>query len=241
MTESSQGQNNPGAENDSTKPKWWKRPFYWCGRKLRWIITGLNYCSPTLTALATALIGFVAILQWLTFEKTDETLKIQQRAWVSPIGAGLRINPPIKDDGISFALSFLNSGREPATGIKIKIENSTIDSYDPKFTDVSTITVPTNHSCVGLLPDVGRAIIPPTGNALAQISQNSIHGDPRMVTDDRIISGAKFYVVQGCAAYWTQNKIRHSSFCYILESYFQPPIPQRLFNFVTCATGFDAS
>jgi hypothetical protein len=35
-------------------------------------------------AVFTAILVIVAWLQWLTLEKTDQTLKLQQRAWIAP-------------------------------------------------------------------------------------------------------------------------------------------------------------
>jgi hypothetical protein len=168
--------------------------------------------------LFTLFLVVVGALQWRTLEKTDETLKVQQRAWLTPIAATL-LSPPEKDAGINFLILFTNSGREPATGVKVKIKNSTIDSYDARFTNMPDIVVPKNDACDSFESDPGRSVIPPTpiGTGVG-ITENSIHGEPRLVADDRIVNGAKFYVVTGCAAYSTQEKTRHSSFCYVLYS-----------------------
>jgi hypothetical protein len=194
--------------------------------------------------LFTLLLVVVGGLQYCTLEKTDDTLKLQQRAWLAPIGANLTKNPE-KDGGIAFAVLFTNSGREPATGVKVQIKNSAIDSYDPKFTNMADINVPKNDTCDGLMPDPGRTVIPPTGIGIGfGVTENSIHGDPRFVADERIINGSKFYVVRGCAAYLTQNRVRYSSFCYILQSEMpaQPAQPaSRIFGLTPCAAGFDAT
>jgi hypothetical protein len=168
--------------------------------------------------LFTLFLVVVGLLQYCTLEKTDDTLKIQQRAWLTPIAATL-VKTPEKDAGISMAILFTNSGREPATGVRVQIKNSTIDSYDAKFANMPDIVVPKNDTCEGLTPDPGRTVIPPTaiGTGVA-ITENSIHGEPRLVADDRVVNGTKFYVVRGCAAYLTQQKTRYSSFCYILYS-----------------------
>jgi hypothetical protein len=75
MTESGSGQNEPYNENNSANPKW-NYPVWicWIGRKIRSFLDGLNYVSPFLTAVATALIAWVAIWQWNTLEKTESTL-----------------------------------------------------------------------------------------------------------------------------------------------------------------------
>ena len=147
---------------------------------------------------------------------------------------------------------FANSGREPATGVKLAIKNSTIDSFDARFANMADIQVPTNDTCEGLMPDPGRTVIPPLTFGGVSITENSIHGDPRLVADDRIIKGEKFYVVRGCAAYLTQGKVRHSSFCYVLYSEIPQPTPEqkaaqppqqpaRAYQMQSCAAGFDAT
>jgi hypothetical protein len=35
-------------------------------------------------ALATVVLAAIAYLQWLTLEKTDQTMRLQQRAWIAP-------------------------------------------------------------------------------------------------------------------------------------------------------------
>jgi hypothetical protein len=202
--------------------------------------------------LFTLFLVVVGALQWFTLEKTDETLKLQQRAWLTPLTASLFKNPE-KDAGISFFVLFNNSGREPATGVRLRIRNSTIDSYDGRFVNMVDIVLSKNDTCEGLLPDPGRSVVAPTtmGTGIG-ISENSIHGDPRFVADDRILRGERFYVVMGCAAYLTQQKVRYSSFCYILYSEIpaqtpeqkaaQPPqVPSRTFQLANCAAGFDAT
>ena len=125
---------------------------------------------------------------------------------------------PKKDKSISFGILVTNSGREPATAINTKYFNGTIDGTSTKVVNLFDVDVPANTSCDGLKPQAGRAVIAPTGSGSTTITQGSAVGDPRMVADDKIISGDKFYLVRGCFAYLTQGKERHSGFCYILAS-----------------------
>ena len=39
--------------------------------------------------LFTLLLVIVGALQWRTLQKTDETLRLQQRAWLTPVAANL--------------------------------------------------------------------------------------------------------------------------------------------------------
>jgi hypothetical protein len=63
--------------------------------------------------LFTLLLVIVGALQWCTLQNTDETLRLQQRAWHAPVGAKL-FWIPTKDEPINFRLVLVNSGREPA-------------------------------------------------------------------------------------------------------------------------------
>jgi hypothetical protein len=194
--------------------------------------------------LFTLLLVIVGALQWCTLQNTDETLRLQQRAWLSPTGAKL-FGIPTKDEAINFRLALVNSGREPASGVYTKTLNATIDGTNTKLVNLYDVEVKENTSCEGLKPRPDYAVIAPTG-ANTQIEQllSSESGDPRMVADDKILSGDKFFYVRGCLAYLTQGKERHSSFCYILASVPSAPSPRapsgRAFEFVLCRSGFTA-
>jgi hypothetical protein len=192
-------------------------------------------------SLFTLFLVIVGALQWCTLQNTDETLRIAQRAWLTTIGVRL-ITPPIKDQSIFFAILITNSGREPATGVNIKIQNGTIEGINTREFDMATVEVAANTSCVGHKPAPGTAVISPTGiGTSVAITGGSAIGEPRMVTDDKILSGDKFYVLRGCIAYLTQDKERRSSFCYILFSRINNANNQRQYEFMTCRTGFEST
>jgi hypothetical protein len=67
-----------------------------------------------------------------------------------------------------------------------------------------------------------------------------------MIADDKILSGDKFYLVRGCFAYLTQERERHTAFCYILAVVGSAGNPNpnpgdKRFEFVTCRSGFEAT
>jgi hypothetical protein len=186
-------------------------------------------------AVATAVLVAVGI--WGVLE-TKNALELSQRAWVSPIGG--RLTAPLqKDRAVHFAVFFLNTGREPAVDVASRIQNSTIDAYDPQTTDIRTIKVPDNTSCSNLSTEKGSVLIAPSPQGTATILIfDSIHGDPPLYVDDKIVNGTKFYVLRGCLVYKTYEKVHHSSFCYIAA-----PIPGTNWDqtpFANCATGFEA-
>jgi hypothetical protein len=192
--------------------------------------------------LFTFMLVIVGALQWYTLNKTDETLRLQQRAWLTPLRARSVVPAwsPKTNEGIDFVLEMANSGREPATGVVIKIHNDFIDGTSAKQINVPDLKIPKNTSCAGLHSVPESAVVPPTGVGPSFSSgQSSIYGEPRMVADDKIINGDKFYLVEGCIAYVTLGEERHSSFCYVLHSR-TGDNNQRRFQFIACSSGFDA-
>lgn len=187
-------------------------------------------------ALVIATAGVVGVGIWGVIV-TKNALELSERAWIAAINAVPSASLE-KDKGIHFAIWAINTGREPATDVNYKILNSTIDSYNPEFTEMNTVEVPKNIACVGLNPQKGRAVLPPTqvGNPL-QLNLDSSTGDPPFRVDDRVTNGVKFYVVRGCVAYNTFEKVRRTAFCYVMES--RLINNTRVFNFNPCATGFD--
>lgn len=80
-------------------------------------------------AVLTAVLVIVAYLQWLTLEKTDQTLKLQQRAWIAP---GRLIAPQNfieqKDEAAAIGLTFKNVGKEPAIELNEQIKADIVET-----------------------------------------------------------------------------------------------------------------
>jgi hypothetical protein len=189
------------------------------------------------TAIATAVLVGVGI--W-GISATRNSLELSERAWISTTGASLRVDPnanqptPLqKNQPIHFAISFINSGRQPALDINWRIKNASIDSFNYHLSSMDEIVVPHNTSCSGLAIEKGRFTMTP--GLLSTLEFDTAHGDPQFYADDRIVDGSKFYVVLGCLAYTTFEAARHSGFCYVFENV--PAENRRVF--VTCASGFD--
>jgi hypothetical protein len=165
-------------------------------------------------------------------------LELTQRAWISPVAATL-LRKLEKDRGILFGIDVINSGREPAVGVKMYIHNDTIESFDPQFADVTEITVPENTSCDLGIPERGASIVAPTAPGMFNLlAKDTNYGIPQFHVDDRILNGTRFYVVNGCVVYLTYNKPHHSKFCYILQSEVVDNVPK--FKFATCGRNWDA-
>jgi hypothetical protein len=188
------------------------------------------------TALATIFLVMVGI--WGVVE-TRHALELSQRATISTIGVQMTKSPPEKNEGIKFAVLVMNTGKDPAIDVVFAFHVTTIDSYDPAFTSMSNISVSANTTCAGLQPKPGRAVLAPTlSGTIHGWSYDTIHAVPPFRTDDRILDGSKFAVIQGCAAYNTVNQAHHSAFCYILETRLAED-KSRTWNFAGCAGGFD--
>jgi hypothetical protein len=184
------------------------------------------------TAAATAVLVGVGV--W-GISATKNSLELSERAWVTATGAELHpLFPFEKNKAIHFTVSFVNSGRQPALDLNWRIRNTGIDSFDNNNVSMDTIDVPRNTSCVGLTTEKGRATLTPGTNY--GIIFDSIHAEPPVYINDRIIDGSKFYVALGCLAYTTFEFLHHSGFCYVLTS---SPTEQRKV-FEACASGFDA-
>lgn len=170
----------------------------------------------------TLLLAGVGFLQWRTLENTDHTMQLQQRAWINILGIQLT-QPLVIDQTIRMQINLSNAGREPAQNVYLAIQNDSIDSYEPKNTDLSDISVPENRSCdvVGTV----RSVVPPsTFGGYVNYAEDSAHGIRRYVVDDKVIARTKYYVVQGCVHYATLGELKKSAFCYILEHPNAPPV-----------------
>jgi hypothetical protein len=220
-------------------------------------------------SVAAGTVLLVVVGVWGVCE-TKKALELTQRAWVSPLGAQLSVRLEA-NKGIHFAISVINSGREPAIDITSRLQSHVIDRYDSRVTDMINIVVPPNTSCDNIEPVTGRSIIPPTPQGAAnQWFLDSQHGEPSLLADDSIARGDKFYVAEGCFAYRTYQTKHIISYCYIMEfdeikinigsniaalppnivlpALFVPPtdgtieaVSAHVFTFAPCSIGFEAN
>lgn len=218
---------------------------------IRGLFRGMRREAITLFTFSLVIVG---VLQWNTLEKTDETLRLEQRAWLEFVGAEFAVQPQ-KDAALRFRLNYVNSGRQPATSANIIFDTSEIDPFVPMLTDMRDVHVPENTTCSRVNPLQGQAVYPPTlPGTFSFVNENSINGNPKLFADDKFLDGEKFYVIEGCAAYMTQGATKHSSLCYIIHKATfdvtdlngniiaspppEAPPPPRSYIFETCAAGF---
>ncbi|MGA2894793.1 MAG: hypothetical protein ABSE22_18165 [Xanthobacteraceae bacterium] len=178
----------------------------------------------------TGLLVIVAWLQLLALNKTDQTLKIQQRAWLAP---GKLTPPPaaqffILKYGpftpavIDFDLT--NSGKEPAVSVNQIIDFRFIENAwsEPGLTSaVSEILggktcdeIPLNRKSFAVFPGDTRHVL------------LTLTADQTMIA----LSRGHYTMVAGCLVYETVNEKHWSEFCRFLD-----PIDP---NFSPGQTGF---
>ena len=109
----------------SSRPRW-QRPFAWVGSGLGWIAN-----RERITVVFAGGLLLVAYLQWRTSEKTDLTMKAEQRPWIQfdvPAKRGLSW----AGNEISGLMTFrlVNSGHSPA--LNVRAFSNTLLVWDDK-------------------------------------------------------------------------------------------------------------
>ncbi len=181
----------------------------------------------------TAVLALIGVLQWQTLEKTDQTLRLQSRAWIAPRGL---VTPEKFKAAINeyteVTLRLENIGKEPAinTAEVVGTEALPIDDFRneevlgaiiQKMLDGRTCdSIPINPN--------GRAIFP--------------GGTPAIVVgfeEEKVIKINKrthYALVAGCFVYETMNETHRTRFCGILE----PPAASKDWRSDTCPIHNDA-
>lgn len=95
-----------------------KSTIGWIRCQSRRVFGVLNNMGPSLTAVATALLVLVAFLQWETLEKTDQTNREINRAFVK--GASLNISDVLLNRFFTVVLE--NSGNTQAKNMEVFVD-----------------------------------------------------------------------------------------------------------------------
>ena len=169
-----------------------------------------NFWLVAFTGLLTLSSGLLVVVGY----KTNETLKLQQRAWLAPRELYVPENfiTPTNNAYTEVTLRYENVGREPATRINIVIDPSTIkvDDFRNEQVMAATIRSVLGDRCESVLPDPnGIAVFP--GSSLGAV----IGFDSELV--EKINSRKYYALVVGCLVYQTLKDSHRSKFCVILE------------------------
>jgi hypothetical protein len=148
------------------------------------------------------------------------------RAWIAPIN--LTLDRPVKEkEQISFTLTYLSLGQQPALNLSHKSKSSWVDPLAENI-GWDTLKGGENKVCDEIKSVDGMPTTYPSPNALGDTSLTPFKADAALV------SGTNVLIVQGCFLYRTFDAIHHSAYCYYLH-------PAPYWKFGVCADGNDAN
>ncbi len=183
------------AEDKSSR---WPHPLTWFTGALAFFTLALVFVG-----------GFQARILYVT----NETLSLQQRAWLAPRELAVPENFINQTNAYTeVPLRYENLGREPATRINIVVGPSTIKLADFRNEQVMAATIRSalGDRCEPARPDPnGIAVFP--GSSAGVV----IGFDSQLV--ERINTRKYYALVVGCLAYETLKEPHLSKFCVILE------------------------
>lgn len=169
-----------------------------------------KYLPPadTSSAIATFLLVIVGI--WGVIA-TGNALELSERAWISVVGGGFTTAPAAKDP-IHFAISYMNSGKEPATDLNFSDSWDAVDA--PPNDDFTSMKLPENVNCAKIEPKSGL-VASPLPNNVYNRGFDTGRGDHPLFLGDDELGGKKYVIIQGCIAYRTFNKVHKAGYCTI--------------------------
>ena len=185
-----------------------------------------RYFGETITSLALVAAAGFAALQWATLEKTDQTLRAQQRAWIEP--SGLQIPDNFRNFNIAntrMMFDIRNVGREPAQNMTpiifatvIRVENINqpvvIDNiFKEKMGTTSCKDIIPDGRNITLFPEVQTSLGADLGPEDTRKALTNFPGQPPDYTA----------IVVGCIAYRTLDTSRYTDLCGFLEPYERTP------------------
>jgi hypothetical protein len=174
-----------------------------------------KYFGEAATVLLLIAAAVIALMQWHTLEKTDQTLRAQRRAWIAPEQIVVPDNfQQGKDEDAALGVRFKNTGNEPAFDLNYPIEIDVIEGshwLDQNFLRRKTLEMLGNRSCDSFdISSKGRTVFP---GASGSIRKDLDH--------ERAHRGSThpgyFVIVVACLVYRTAEAIRRSEFCGVLD------------------------
>jgi hypothetical protein len=154
---------------------------------------------------------------WIFYHQLTQ-LRAEQRAWLGPQAARSE-RPPILAKDFEVAVSYQNTGREPASDVvseaapfAVALDQASSATVDRRIKDAA-------EHCAALTPGAGTKVVYPGASA----------GDRTAVTVRRelidwdFLYGVKILVVPGCYAYKSGGTTHHSAFCFFYQHGFSNP------------------
>lgn len=153
----------------------------------------------------------VLSLQWLTFEKTDQTLHktldASTRAWIVP--KSVTFDPLEMGKPIRIQIQYENVGKEPAINVAEYNYTHLGDAAETQ-NFISGVRQTRWEWCKAQPAVAGAAVVYP-GNSPETTSQYHITTDS--IADAAFVAGDKTLIIYGCFSYETASRPAHSSFC----------------------------
>ena len=143
-----------------------------------------------------------------TAEVAEKTLLQAHRAWVGPTNAGIDTSV-VKGMPVDVKISVRNIGQEPAKNFVWHIAPA-FTSFQESDSSEKTKSDNFVKECRSRKPKMGSQVIYPSASA-GYIFNTRF--DSSLITD-KVISGEKILMVNGCLIYTSFEQTRHSSFCY---------------------------
>ena len=159
----------------------------------------------------TAILAVVAGLQWGPLEKTDKTLKAQQRAWVEPRAPSITSGRK-RGELLNFTVRYANIGREPAVNVVIQTD---VQPVDVSGGDQARGWFPgKNEMCKSSHPNDAGLVVWPSESKMHELFYTT-SGPPNDA--EAVWQGLKFLVIEGCIGYETTHEPHFSAFCYFVR------------------------
>ena len=188
-----------------------------------------------ITTLLLLLLAFwIAFFQWRTLDKTDRTLRLQQRAWIAPRGMIVPENfKSFVNKYTEVVLGLENTGKEPAlkTNEVLATEALAYDDFrnEPVMEKIIRKALD-GRSCESISFNLkGRSIFPGgTPSIVVPFEEDKV---------SKINARTHYALVVGCFVYETLNEVHRTEFCGILE----PPLASEKWRTTTCIIHNDAN
>jgi hypothetical protein len=186
-------------------------------------------------AVLTAVLAVVAFLQWQTMERTDHTLRLQQRAWLAPTHAELdwQYGPLQVGARLNTVVRYGNIGKEPATAFvafqKAKTFSSPPDNqYQSWYTTFTPERI--DGVCKQARSDNEGLVVYPSGPLDYDFGSST---DELAITH-AVMEGTEILYIQGCFAYRTLEAEHKSQYCFMLVPKGGDP---KQWKFIDCVRG----
>jgi hypothetical protein len=201
--------------------------IHWLGTRIN--RDNVNATATVVLALATIALSAIAVLQWRTLEKTDTTLRLQQRAFLAALSLGTPDNFKSggKVDYTEIPILTENVGKEPATKTNEFLFTAALPI--PSFRNRDAVEhliqdhMMNGATCKSLPvnPD-GRAIYPGrTGDVVGLTKEDTALA----------LARSHFAMVAGCLIYETLKERHYSEVCAVLE-----PLKDGSWRSINCIT-----